>query len=120
MKKIYQHIDLNYLHAIADGDQAFTAEMLNNFKATIPKYLAALAQAIQKQQIEEAKFYIHKLKSSVQMAGTLQILNVLNEVELTIQNSGFTDILPEKNYTLLSLYEQALIELDVELKTLSA
>ena len=86
-------INLSLLEEISGGNKAFVAEMLKAFTESVPEYLAELNSAQENKDIQQVKFYVHKLKSPINLIGVSSVDNAFSFVE-NFNGNQLTTILP--------------------------
>ncbi|MFN8165318.1 MAG: response regulator [Bacteroidia bacterium] len=75
-------INLNYLKQIADGNDAFVAEMIEMFINKTPQALEEMAENFRKQNWEELKRIAHRIKPSFGYIGMSDIQSALARIEV--------------------------------------
>lgn len=116
----YQHIDLEYINSLADGDTSFVIEMIKDYKTLIPEYMNELNKAAVAEHREDIKFFAHKLASSFLFMGAKQLNEISREIEHNIEASMKMEELHRKLSTMHALFAHVSEELDQELKYINA
>lgn len=95
MSAEFQHIDLEYLGKMTEGDRALERDMLNvlvkELQAEIPK-MRALHAAGNWRELAEVS---HRLKSSLAYAGNAAMTKTNGEIELIASRSQGVEKLPD-------------------------
>ncbi|WP_025143775.1 response regulator [Pedobacter jeongneungensis] len=77
--RAYETIDLSYLREISMGDSDFEREMAEKFITIISDELIHLVNSLEKENYEELKRTVHKMKSTVYLMGLRPRLNLALE-----------------------------------------
>lgn len=72
---------LENLLAIAGGDQAFVAELIDTFLVDSPKLIAAMRRALDSNNAEELSRAAHTLKSNSTNFGATRLTSMAKELE---------------------------------------
>jgi HPt (histidine-containing phosphotransfer) domain-containing protein len=107
---------MNYLNEMSGGDNQFIIEMITDCKEKLPAYINELTNAMDKQNIDDVRFFSHKLHSSFHIVGALELANLTGVIEQMAKNYEQTaKIIAEVN-KVLPIYNKVVIELDEELE----
>jgi HPt (histidine-containing phosphotransfer) domain-containing protein len=77
-------VDLEFLHASALGDDAFVRRLVGLLLEEMPNYMASLEQAVEKGDLNQVAFAIHRLKSLSRTAGMKRLDIVLGRLEAAV------------------------------------
>ncbi len=114
----YKHIGLDYLYLMAENDMAFVKDIIYSFKEAMPLYFKDLDMAVAKNDLEEIRFFAHKLSSSVQIVGARELSGLARTIEnQSIAQANVTDLL-ETKAKLLDAFNKVVEELNEELNLL--
>ena len=94
VQKEYKYIDLEYLNEMADGEDAFTINIISVYLNQIPNDVTALDEAIAAGDDEQIVFYAHKLKGSFNFIGCVQLGVVFDEIEAHVNTQSGLGELP--------------------------
>ena len=107
----YQHINLDYLNLMSDGDDDMKKVMIEMLLEEVPAEvdkMNALHQAANWQQLREVS---HKLKSTLAFIGNDILTNTNQEVEDIAKDVNGIEKLPALLEKITSVYPAALAEL---------
>ena len=88
-------INLSYLKRIAEGNEAFVIEMIEMFLNKTPLALEQMNDCFQKQNWEELRKIIHRIKPSFAYVGMQDIQNTLGKIESWNDEKGDKKIVSE-------------------------
>ena len=80
----FKTIDLNYLLELSNGDKQFVTDMLDCFREDVPNYGEKIRETFHANNVDEFKYYVHKLRSPFAFLGVhkgLEILEVLEDAK---------------------------------------
>lgn len=115
----YKHINMAYLNEMSGGDKQFVIEMITDCKEKLPAYINELTNAMDKQIIDDVRFFSHKLHSSFHIVGALELANLTGVIEQMAKTYESTDKIVIEVNKVLPIYSQVVIELDEELNRLN-
>jgi len=106
----YNHIDLEYIFDLADGDKEFAVEIISSFLENTAPQLESLSAAIQQNDEKEIAFVTHKLKGTFRFIGCKQAGDMLEQIEKE-------PIKPDEGYKeLISAIKANYLQIEEELK----
>ena len=85
-RTIYQYVNYDFICDMADGDEAFILELINEYNSSITTSVEELKNAIELKNWAGVKFYAHKLKGTFKFIGadaTAEIMSMLEGVAET-------------------------------------
>ena len=88
-------INLSYLKRIAEGNEAFVIEMVEMFLNKTPLALEQMNECYRKQNWEELRKIIHRIKPSFAYVGMQEIQNTLGKIESWNDEKGDKKIVSE-------------------------
>lgn len=115
MTNKYSYINLDYLHEVADGDQEFMQDMMQEYLDKIPAYIDDLVNAGKAHNMEQVVFCAHKLKSSFQLMGVKQLATIAQQIEQYCKENSHQDEISGMIEQIPPVFEQAVAELKQEL-----
>lgn len=77
----YQHINLDYLNLMTDGDNDMKKMMLDILFEEMPQEIALLTTHFEAENWEDLKSIAHKLKSTLMFVGNDQMTIANNQIE---------------------------------------
>ncbi|MES2701261.1 MAG: Hpt domain-containing protein [Bacteroidota bacterium] len=77
----YEHINLEYINEMADGDNEFLVQIIANYLSSIPDTRDKLVAAADTADYKQCIFYAHKLKGTFQFIGCFQLAGMFEEIE---------------------------------------
>ncbi len=83
--------DLTYLKELSQGETEFESEMIRIFIEEVPENLNSLKQALDKENYEEAEYWIHKLKSKLRLMGMHQMRIWADHIEHNFKHKNKLD-----------------------------
>lgn len=86
-KKNYSHINLEYIYDIADGEDDFVTEIVNNCLEAIGPNLKKLSAAIMEGDEQTTTFLAHKLNGSFKFIGCNEAGNIAALIEEKIKKN---------------------------------
>lgn len=104
-------LDLSYLKKFCDDDQAFIQEMLETLLEKIPEELMQLKNSVKKKDAKAAYQAIHKLKSSLHLAGLPHVQSEMKELEKRTQTSIQSQQTLNMIHSLIVTTEDAIVQL---------
>lgn len=116
--KIYQHINLEYMEMMSDGDDSMKKIMLEMLLEELPQEIEKLEQLCQTSDWSETSAVSHKLKSTLAFVGNDEMTNANKNIEAFAKNPDQVNEISGLIQTLKSLYPQVLVELNKELDRL--
>ncbi|MEO6136262.1 MAG: response regulator, partial [Ginsengibacter sp.] len=73
-EKMYQHINLTYLHEVSDGDKEYEKSVTFQFIEAIPNDINQLKKAWQEKQFSQLKYIAHNMKTTISIMGLQHLL----------------------------------------------
>jgi len=101
------NLNLDYLIELSGGDKEFIAEIVDMFIVDAPEVLRQSQTYLKNEDFELLKITVHKLKSSVQIMGNMELAGLIQTIENNAAN-------PEMHSTLAEL----LINMNKEVTTM--
>ncbi len=86
----YEHINLEAINDIADGDAEFIREIIGNYLDSVSDSLRGLEKAIKDEDAVQTAFFAHKLKGSFAFVGAERLQQLASDAEA---NPGATEML---------------------------
>lgn len=77
--------DLSNLKEWMKGDYSLILEVLESFQSEIPPILAGLVQDLADENIEGARFAVHKLRSSLELVSARPALGILGSISADLE-----------------------------------
>jgi HPt (histidine-containing phosphotransfer) domain-containing protein len=109
-----------YLNEMSGGDKQFVIEMITDCKEKLPAYINELTNAMDKQLIDDVRFFSHKLHSSFHIVGALELATLTGVIEQLAKTHESTDKIVIEVNKVLPIYNQVVLELDEVLKRLNS
>jgi len=109
--KTYQHINLDYLNLMTDGDADMKKTMLEILFDELPKEIDLLSIHYASAAWEDLKSISHKLKSTLSFVGNERMTTANNQIEYNAMYVEQTDAIPGLIEEVKSLYPLAIAEL---------
>jgi len=110
-------IDLSYLNEVSDGDQDFEIDLMNTFISQSPILMDRLTLLLKKKKYQEMTPVAHKFKSTLTVFGIYPIYEKILKVETDTRSEINLEGLPELLDEIKALVEEAIAELQKELKS---
>ncbi len=90
----YKYINLEFIYDMADGEEEFVVEIVNNCLEAIGPNLQKLSEAIQAEDKQTTQFLAHKLRGSFKFIGCNEAGETVGQIEdLMKRNEPFTGAL---------------------------
>lgn len=115
---VYNHIKLDYLDLMSDGDPDMKKTMLEMLLAELPEEFAKMRNLTDQKGWEELGNVSHKMKSTLAFVGNDEMTNSNKKLELLAKNASETDLIPGLMEILESELEKVIVELEEEFKSL--
>ncbi len=77
----YKYINLEFIYDMADGEDEFVVEIVNNCLEAIGPNLQKLSEAIQAEDKQTTQFLAHKLRGSFKFIGCNDIGETVGQIE---------------------------------------
>lgn len=77
----YEHIDLETIYEMADGEDDFIIQIIGVYLTSIPESMAKLKEATESNDTENIVFYVHKLKGSYNFIGCTELTDIFLKIE---------------------------------------
>ncbi len=116
----YKHINMAYLEEMSGGDKQFVIEMITDCKEKLPAYINELTNAMDKKNIDDVRFFSHKLHSSFHIVGALELATLSGVIEQMAKTHQSTDKIVIEVDKITPIYSQVVTELNEELKRLNS
>jgi len=113
--KEFKWTNLSYLNEIADDDQNFVKEMIQDYLEKIPKSFNELRHAFQDNDDEKVSFISHKLKSSFDFVCAVRLsemANVLEKIDMKENRTVAEETLSEMNRVLEAVIQELHVHLN--------
>lgn len=107
----YQHINLEYLELMADGDESMKKIMLEMLLEELPVELQKMRGQLDANDWEGLKSTSHKMKSTLSYVGNEEMTVANSEIEKITKDSGDHSRLPSLMATVESQFEKIMPEL---------
>jgi len=107
----YQHINLDYLNLMSDGDDDMKKVMIEMLLEEVPGEVDKMNTFHQEANWKQLREVSHKLKSTLAFIGNDTLTNTNQQVEDIAKEANGVEKLPELLNTISSLYPAALAEL---------
>lgn len=112
----YKHISVEAINEMADGENEFIVEILNNCLETMGPNIDILSEGAKTNDTQTVLFQAHKLKGSFRFIGATEIASILE----TIEHEAAAGTLPA-NVTDMSLkVKEMYAEIEREIKAMLA
>lgn len=83
MRKEYEHINLDYIYDMADGDDSFVAEMIQSCLESLGPNIATLAEIANNGEAASVTAMAHKIKGTLMLVTLKSPVNDLDKLEHT-------------------------------------
>jgi HPt (histidine-containing phosphotransfer) domain-containing protein len=110
----YQHVNLDYLELMSDGDPDMKKTMLEMLMAELPEEFSKMRDYTDAQDWEELSSVSHKMKSTLAFVGNDTMTNANKAIELKSKNEEDLDEIPELMSTLEEYLDGVLNDLQQE------
>lgn len=91
----YKYINLEFIYDMADGEEEFVVEIVNNCLEAIGPNLQKLSKAIQEEDKQTTQFLAHKLRGSFKFIGCNEAGETVGQIEdMMKRNEPITGALP--------------------------
>lgn len=91
----YKYINLEFIYDMADGEEEFVVEIVNNCLEAIGPNLQKLSEAIQAEDKQTTQFLAHKLRGSFKFIGCNNVGETVGQIEdMMKRNEPITGALP--------------------------
>jgi signal transduction histidine kinase/response regulator RpfG family c-di-GMP phosphodiesterase len=111
--------DLNYLHEMADGNSEFMRDFISMFLQHAPASLQEIQEGIRQNDWEKLRQAAHKLKPSLSYVGMKEIHSLTARIEDYAKTRTHLDQIPALADKIIQACQQAFIELEKFLQSLS-
>jgi len=82
------YIDLSQLRNLTGNDQAFMIEILEMIEVQSPETVEQMSSQFQHGELKELSAAAHKFKSSINVLGNPELINLMKSIELTALEPG--------------------------------
>lgn len=110
-EKLY---DLAMVQSISGGDTGFVERMVQLFIETMPPSLTELQQEVKQQNWVAAGKIAHKLKSTIDSMGIVQLKQDIRTIELNGKKVEHTEVIPELAARVVTVIEQCIQQLKTD------
>ena len=107
----YEHINLDYLEMMADGDEDMKKVMLEMLLDELPVEVAKMRSLTDAQNWDELKSVSHKMKSTLSYVGNAAMTEANANIELITKDGGDTTKVPALMDTVEQQYNNVIGEL---------
>lgn len=91
----YKYINLEFIYDMADGEEEFVVEIVNNCLEAIGPNLQKLSEAIHAEDKQTTQFLAHKLRGSFKFIGCNEAGETVGQIEdMMKRNEPIADALP--------------------------
>ena len=111
----HEHINLDYLEMMADGDASMKGVMLEMLLEELPVEVAKMRTLTNEENWSELMSVSHKMKSTLAYVGNDQMTVANTEIERITKDGGDTSQVPALMDTVETEYNKALPEIKAEL-----
>ncbi|MEL6923177.1 MAG: Hpt domain-containing protein [Bacteroidota bacterium] len=111
----HQHINLNYLEMMADGDDSMKVVMLEMLLEELPVEVAKMRELTDAGNWSELTSVSHKMKSTLAYVGNDAMTEANKEIELITKDGGDYSKVPGLMDTVETQFNNVLPELKTEL-----
>jgi HPt (histidine-containing phosphotransfer) domain-containing protein len=111
-------IDMTYLKDLSNGSDGFIKKMLSMLLNQTPEGVNALEKHYKNKDWESLRLVAHKLQASFLFMGLQKLAEKLQAVEEYAGNRIHLDLLPELIFSIKDIWNLAMKELEMELKSL--
>ena len=115
----YKCINMSYLREMSSGDKDFVIDMVSDWLIKSPNYILDLTSAIDSENKDEIRFFQHKLHSSFQIIGALDLAKICAKIEDLALNDADLALILDNASKINPIYKDVVIELNQELKQLN-
>ena len=115
---VYNHIKLDYLDLMSDGDPDMKKTMLEMLLAELPEEFAKMRSLSDQSNWEELGNVSHKMKSTLAFVGNDEMTNSNKKLELLAKNASETELISGLIEILESKLKEVMLELEEEFKSL--
>lgn len=117
MKNLQEHIshtiDLSYLDIAAGGNKANIIKYIEIFIRNLPKRVAALHAALEREDPELLYAALHTLKSELKFMGIINLFTASEKLEMQVRELGVVNAeIREHVYSILSGLQPAVADLE--------
>lgn len=77
----YKYINLEFIYDMADGEEEFVVEIVNNCLEAVGPNLQKLSEAIQAEDKQTTQFLAHKLRGSFKFIGCNEAGETVGQIE---------------------------------------
>lgn len=110
----YQHINLDYLDMMSDGDNDMKKVMIEMLFDELPQEIEKMKSLYQQQSWDELSAVSHKMKSTLSFVGNDAMTNANKVIEIAAKEKTDTDQINGLLATLSEQFPKAISELKVE------
>lgn len=86
--KKYAYLNVEYLMDLTDGDQSFLVQILESYLTSIPENVQHLITSLNANNINNIRFYAHKLKGSFYFMGSQEVGKSFEEIEMNCKDDA--------------------------------
>lgn len=116
--KTYQHINLEYMDLMADGDDTMKKVMLEMLITELPEEVEKMKTLLQCSDWKELRSVSHKMKSTLAFVGNPEMTDTNKKIETIANDESDLDQLPTLQDTLERLTNKVMVELKEEVARL--
>ncbi len=109
---LYQHINLDYMDVMTDGDPDMKKMMLDMLLKELPKELENMKSLVQQASWEDLGKASHKMKSTLAFVGNDLMSNSNKEIEQLAKTETNTAKIPDLLKTLEASFQNVVRELE--------
>jgi len=114
MSETYEHINLDYLNMMADGDAEMKKVMLGMLFDEMPEELEKLEKLCSEGNWEELSSVAHKMKSTLSFIGNDEMTNANSVLEVKTKTGEDADTFPGLVNVLITMWPKVKVELQKE------
>lgn len=118
--RTYQHINMEYIYEMADGEDDFSAAILGDCLRKMPELIDDLINSAEKVDFDSIYFAAHKLKSSLEYIGITRLVPRMLEMEKLCKVRAGIDEIRLVIADIVETYDKAKVEMAIEMNLLLA
>ena len=112
--------NLDFLHEISDGNMDFFKEFIQTFLDNAPESLDGMKQGLDNQDWDTVKKTAHKIRPSFNYLGLKDLEQIATQVEKNAAEGTNLNQMPEMIEKIISTCNQAIDELQNDLRSMAA
>lgn len=116
--RTYQHINMEYIYEMADGEDDFSAAILSDCLSKMPGLIQDLDSAATAVNYDDIYFAAHKLKSSLEYIGITRLVPKMFEMEKFCKMRAGIEEIRAIIEDIVVTYNNAKVEMEVEMNLL--